>query len=672
MTAKPVLVCDIETYRNYWLVGFKRLDDGKVLQFELSERSTLDRERLKRIMLQNQIITFNGLSYDVPLIFYAIGGATNAQLKQASDRIILGDVKYWDVEKLLGLKIPFECTHIDLIEPQPNAFASLKTLNGRLHGRWMQDLPVEPDATLTHEQMDELTRYNVNDLDATELLYEALIPALELRAALGEQYKLNLLCKSDAQCGEAIIKRRVEQLTNQRVEKVHTPAGTTFPFRIPDWMNVEHPELRAIVERLRAAEFIVQADGKVRSPDWLKECFVTIGGTTYAMGIGGLHSTESACAVHADWQHQLVDADVGSYYPAIILNSGLYPRALGRDFLEVFRRIRDERIVAKRRAQEIDGIEKAGGLTPALAAERSRCITVEKGLKIALNGCFGKLGSQYSILYAPHLMIAITLGGQMALLMLIDRAERAGIKAVSANTDGVVFRCPVEHGGAVEKSRLRSGLLSEIIEQWEADTGFELEMTEYRSLYSSSVNHYIALKPDGKSKAKGPGWTGRHEGDIRTQLMKNPSMEIVTLAVMAYLRDGTPLEQTIRAGTDVRDFLTVVNVRGGATWRSNYLGKVVRYIWSRDGDPILYKKPHPSTGNHKKVPKSDGCRPVMTLPDELPIDIDYERYVAEAEETAEGHRRRPPRRSPPAKVRVLKRRPADLAGALTDNSEIAA
>jgi hypothetical protein len=155
-----------------------------VLQFELSERSpTLDRERLKRIMLQNQIITFNGLSYDVPLIFYAIGGATNAQLKQASDRIILGDVRYWEVEKLLGLKIPRECDHIDLIEPQPNAFASLKTLNGRLHGRWMQDLPIEPDATLTHEQMDELTRYNVNDLDATELLYEALIPGA--RAAGG-------------------------------------------------------------------------------------------------------------------------------------------------------------------------------------------------------------------------------------------------------------------------------------------------------------------------------------------------------------------------------------------------------------------------------------------------------------------------------------------------------
>jgi DNA polymerase elongation subunit (family B) len=58
-------------------------------------------------------------------------------------------------------------------------------------------------------------------------------------------------------------------------------------------------------------------------------------------------------------------------------------------------------------------------------------------MKIAANGVFGKLGSPWSILYAPHLMVAVTLTGQLALLMLIERAERMGISVVSANTDGV-------------------------------------------------------------------------------------------------------------------------------------------------------------------------------------------------------------------------------------------
>lgn len=62
--------------------------------------------------------------------------------------------------------------------------------------------------------------------------------------------------------------------------------------------------------------------------------------------------------------------------------------------------------------------------------------------KIVLNGTFGKLGSKYSFLYSPNLMIQVTITGQLALLMLIEALEAAGISVVSANTDGIVSRCP--------------------------------------------------------------------------------------------------------------------------------------------------------------------------------------------------------------------------------------
>lgn len=622
MTNKPTLICDIEIYRNYLLIAFKRISDGKVRWFEMSDRATFDLDVVRRIMLQNLIVTFNGEGFDVPLIFYALSGATVAQVKQAADRIINGNVRKWDVEKLTGVRVPREVDHIDLIEPQPNAFASLKTLNGRLHGPKMQDLPYPPDAILTHEQKDLTTLYCGNDKDATHRLFDALEGPLALRQVMGEQYGIDLRSKSDAQMGEQIIKRRVEQLTKQRVEKVETPAGTTFPFKIPDWLEVEHPDLRAIVEQLRVAEFTVRHDGKINGPKWLDDCSVTIGETAYTMGIGGLHSIEANRAVHSNEDHQLIDFDVASYYPAIILNSGLYPRSLGREFLEVFRQIRDERVAAKRSGDK----------------------TAADGLKIALNGCFGKLGSPYSVLYAPHLLMAITIGGQMALLMLIDQAERAGISVVSANTDGVVFRCP----------RDMESQLMEITRAWEEATGFELESTRYRSLYSASVNSYIAVKEDGKTKVKGPGWTGRHDGDMRTQLMKNPNMEVCMLAVIELITKGTPLEQTIRACADIRDFVTIVNVKGGGTWRGEYLGKVVRYIWSTDGDEILYKDPHPTTGNYKKVSKTDCCRPVMELPSDLPADLDYARYVEAAQRILMdiGYRDRPPEMKA---IRVLKR-----------------
>lgn len=643
------LLCDIEVYRNYFLIAFKRVRDGKVLTFELSERCPeLDVDRIRSIMLGHRIITFNGMSFDVPLIFYALSGATNEQLKRGCDQIINGRVKYWEVENLLGITVPGRLDHVDLIEPQPNAWASLKTLQGRMHGKRMQDLPYPPDAWLTHEQMDLTTAYCVNDLEATGNLFDALKEPLELRAALGAQYGMNFMSKSDAQIGEAIIKKRVEQLTGERVQKVKTPAGTIFPYKPPEYLEFENPELKAIVERLRKTDFYVQNDGKVSGAAWLDEQKITIGETTYAMGIGGLHSTEANRSLHSDDDFVLVDVDVASYYPRIIINTRLYPKSLGPAFLEVFPQIVDERVTAKHRAAD-KSLDDATRATAQAAAD---------GLKIAANGVFGKLGSVWSVLYAPHLMIATTLTGQLSLLMLIDRAERMGIQVVSGNTDGLVLRIPRSMFTGIEKTRFTGGEVKELIDWWEQATGFTMEAVEYRSIYNISVNSYIAIKPDGSVKMKGPlnnpwrsgdGW----KPDQRQQLMKNPSMPILTNAVVDFLAKGVPIEQTIREGRDIRDFVTVVNVQGGGTWRGEYLGKVVRFIWSTDGSEILYKEANEKTGNFKKVSKTDGARPVMDLPDEFPEDIDYDRYIQQATEILMdlGYTRRPP---PVKPVRVYK------------------
>jgi hypothetical protein len=197
-----------------------------------------------------------------------------------------------------------------------------------------------------------------------------------------------------------------------------------------------------------------------------------------------------------------------------------------------------------------------------------------------------------------------------------------------------------------------------------AATGFELESTRYSGLYSQSVNSYIAIKENGKAKRKGPLSNPLKETppDLRTQMMTSPSMNVCADAVVAWLTQRhVPVEETIRARDDIRDFVTVVKVEGGGTWRGKYLGKYVRFIWSKDGDPILSKKAHATTGNHKKVPQERRLPPVMVLPDELPIDIDYDRYIAEAREILLniGADRRPP---PPVKIRVYAAQRLRLAG----------
>ena len=314
-----------------------------------------------------------------------------------------------------------------------------------------------------------------------------------------------------------------------------------------------------------------------------------------------------------------------------------------------------------------------------LKEEKARLAVQDKGAKIMLNGSYGKLGSGYSVLFAPHLMVAVTLTGQLSLLMLIEKAHLAGIPIVSANTDGIIFRCPrsmfngfVLREDGSPTDRLRPSALQDVIDWWEGVTSFNMEFAEYRSVYSQSVNTYIAVKPDGSYKRKGIlanhwreelPWGGRNSDydPIRSGLMKNPQMTICADAALGLILHNIPVEQTIRECMDVREFLTVVNATGGATWgpggpiyetverldgkgktvRSEalvgyegeeYLGKVVRYYWSTKGNPIIKVKGHNVTGNRPKVSKTEGSRPMMTLPDDLavPDDLDFQRYIEEA------------------------------------------
>ena len=65
------------------------------------------------------------------------------------------------------------------------------------------------------------------------------------------------------------------------------------------------------------------------------------------MGMGGLHSTESKQYYIADNKNIICDCDVASYYPSIILNCGLYPKKLGPVFLDIYKSIVEERLMAK-------------------------------------------------------------------------------------------------------------------------------------------------------------------------------------------------------------------------------------------------------------------------------------------------------------------------------------
>ncbi|CAB4169054.1 hypothetical protein UFOVP1516_9 [uncultured Caudovirales phage] len=590
---KEPLIFDIECYRNYFLIAFKSTVTGNVCYWEMFEDSKLEISSLEWLINNFTLISFNGWNYDIPILSLALNCKPCKILKQATDDIIQLGLRTNDILKNYKCG-KLKVDHIDLIEVSPLS-ASLKMYAGRLHCHKMQDLPFHPDKTLNPEQIAITRLYCINDLDNTILLNDSLKTELELRYEMSNTYNVDLRSKSDAQIAEAVIRTSLQKRGSGRIQKPVMTPGRIYHYQAPRFLKFQSPLMQWVLNLITTTPFVTSEYGKVGLPEIIANAPITMGITSYKMGIGGLHSKEKSVAYKANDEYMIKDVDVESYYPRIILNLGLFPEQLGRIFLNIYNEIVETRINAKRnkRKKQADS------------------------LKIVINGSFGKFGSPYSILYAPHLIIQTTITGQLSLLMLIERFELAGIQVVSANTDGVVSYF----------KRSQEAQFNAIVKQWEKETNFVMEETIYTALYSRDVNNYIAIKPSGEAKLKGA--FSNHWNDNSTfRLHKNPTNLICIDAVNNWLTKSISMETTIYECRDITKFITVRDVKGGGVkvWsdRTEYLGKAIRWYYAKDIDgEIVYAK----SGN--KVARSEGAKPLMELPKELPNDINYDWYIEE-------------------------------------------
>jgi DNA polymerase elongation subunit (family B) len=584
-----MVVLDVECYTNYFLVSFKQISTNKVLNFELHEDSIFNVASVINVMDKNTTISFNGLRYDLIMITAATQGFNNLALKKLSDEIITSTLPSYLVCRNNNLQVPKTWQHIDLIDI-PAGIASLKIYGGRLHAEKMQDLPIEPSALISKSDRDLLRTYCENDLDTTILLYDYLKPAIALRMSMSKQYEIDLRSKSDAQIAEQVIKSELTKVTGLKYSRLELEDDYSFKYQDPKIISFESNTLRQIFTDILDTNFTLIDKVSVQLNDFLKKTIIKIGKGKYRMGIGGLHSCEkSQYVVTSDSDSMvLADFDVASMYPSIILQQKMAPASLGKPFLDVYQSLVTRRLKAKATGDKITA----------------------DTIKTVVNSSFGKFGSKWSALYAPDLLIQTTITGQLSLLMLIERLEDRGITVLSANTDGIVLYFNREQESVVE----------EITWDWMLDTSYELERTDYLAIASRDVNNYVAIKKDKSVKGKGifadPG------------LAKNPDCGITTKAVALFLSKGICIEDTIRNCKDIRLFLVVRKVTGGAqTFQGEYLGKAVRFYYSTEipkTDFISYCK----SGN--KVATSNGAKPLMTLTSDLPIDIDYQVYIDDA------------------------------------------
>ena len=568
-----MFVLDIECYPNYFLIAMKDFKKDKLYTF--SHQSKFKSKEIKKIReiynAKKLIVTFNGNRYDIPMIDFALTGANVEELYLLSQKIINDNLATWMIYRKFEQTI---LNHIDLIDVPPGVRIGLKLYGARLGSKKLQDLPYKFDTDLSKKQIKVIELYCENDLNVTKELYDATLDLTKLREHMSTKYGMDLRSKGDAQIAEAVM---VSEL-----DGVQKPPSLGKNYRIkykaPKYIKYHNKELRAILSNLQKIDFELDGQGSVILPPMDP---ITIGETTYKMGIGGLHSQESNLAVEGGMRN----ADYASMYPFIMICNDYYPDHIGKKFIKVFQKIVETRINAKKSGDKLTA----------------------DSLKIVINSVFGKLGSKYSKLYSPDLMLHTTITGQLTLLMVIERLEeKLNIRVKSANTDGVEYQCSDKKWPKAIK----------VMDEIDKISGYTMEHESYEALYARDVNNYIA-KYDGYVKTKG----AYSENGIR----KNPVTPICFEAVRQFVNKGIDLESTIRNCDDINQFLSVRRVTGGATWKGKYLGKIVRWYYSKKGEIITYEK------NGNKVPMTDGAKPMMDLKDNLPDDLDFDWYIRYAE-----------------------------------------
>lgn len=589
--AGGTLFLNVESYPNYFLITFKLHNTNKFLQLECGEGKTFNPKFLSWIMHNYKTVGFNSLKYDLLVLWLAWHKQDVIILKDATNDLILSGLRDKELKEKYSFRT-FKTSHVDLLEVAPLS-GSLKLYGARLHVNSIQDQPFDVDTDLSEFEIEQLKGFNCNQLDITETLFDFMKERLELREAMSIEYNEDLMSKSDAQMAETVLSKQIGKLNGKRLERPEIPAGSSYYYKVPDFIQFATPVMQNFLEVCRKAKFIINSSGYLDAPAEIAVS-LQIGSNEYSFGIGGLHSKEKCIAYKSSATHKLTDHDVTSYYPNCIINLGLYPIGAGPNFLTVFKGFKDERVTAK----------------------RAKNFTKDKGLKIFLNGTSGKFSDLWSKLRSPHLTMQMNLTCQLSILMLIEMLTCNDLKVISANTDGIT----------VYYAREDEAKLKYWISYWEKLTKFDTEETEYLAYYGRDVNNYYALKADKSIKKKG-SWSevGSQSG---TKLDTNPIVLICSDAIEALLAHNIPIEETIFNCKDFTRFITVRQAKApGAHKNGEYLGRCLRWYYAKGELGAIH-----TVATNNKVADSDGAKPCLDLPKEFPTDINYQAYIDKTKE----------------------------------------
>lgn len=628
---KIVYVYDVEVFPNVFHCTVKNTETGELHKFEIScRRNQLD-ELVEFFHTVNTKYTFgdlyttdikldtnilfcgyNNLHYDNAIINYIIDCYNIMKYKGYRDicrsvfnlsKVITtsskDDNSAWRKWKYM---ICFDSFDILTMLYSNKLRVGLKEIQVTMQYKNVQEFVADWQADLPENQIDSMIDYNINDVNSTEELLNRCKKDIDLRIAIEDEYGVRVLSKDGVNIGMKILTQKYLEKTGQTwwdIKDLRSPMSV-IPLNsvILPFIKYDSPILTRVLNDMKSQ--IVSPGRKGYENKFVFE------GLQYSVGVGGIHSVNKPEIIIPKEDEMLIDIDVASLYPSMLIEYEFYPKHLGPEFLEVYKQIKDERIEAKHNGNKVKN----------------------ETLKLALNGLSGNLQNEHNFCYSPFAVMQIRINGQLLLLMLAEKLTQLGCRIVQANTDGLFVLLKKDVYSKVNN----------VCREWEQLTRLTLEEERFKAMYQYAINDYFAITEDDKVKEKGMFIT-------TVKLGKGLTPKIIPKAVINFFKNGVSVEETIKGCQDIRDFL--MSEKTGKQWHVEYNNKEQQrtnrfyastngaYLWKwkeKDTNRFDISIPCPTEKQYQNMLTASGVT-LLNYLDDKPIEerkINYRYYIMEA------------------------------------------
>lgn len=516
---------DFEVFKHDWLAVFIDVTRKKehVIINSPDELKALYEANRRDIW-----VGFNNKHYDQ---YIMKGILLGLDPKRINDWIIVEGREGWQFSSVFN-KVPM--INYDVM---PNPPVGLKTMEGFLGSDIKEsEVPFDIDRPLTPQEIEQTVFYCRHDVEETIKVFLQTADVFEamhgIIQAFPDMVGLSNIGDSEARITAKVLGCRKQEF-NDEFDFFFLPCLRLNKYRyVQDWFEQKRKEALSLDLQNRS-EYDKKTWYKSQSLETL------VAGIPHTFGFGGLHG---ATEKPSHFTGALYHVDVNNYYPSMLIAWQLVTRAATNDNYQ--------KVYKTRKALKYKQTHAAS------KAEAKRFKKMQLPYKKMLNALSGAMKDNTNPAYDPRNNNCMCINGQLMLLDLIEHLEVIpGFELIQSNTDGLIVKVP-DTDEAFD-------MMDDICWEWEQRCSTPLcdillELDCIHEIFQKDVNNYLWVSADGSVERIG--------AYVKELSAVDNDLPIINKALVDYMVNKTPVEQTINQCDDLIMFQKIVKLSDKYDW----------------------------------------------------------------------------------------------------------